>query len=98
MRSLPLMAFALPVAVSATHRSMPFSFVLRNARCAPSGENFTFDRLACGGTVTFTSLPSATFFSVMPVISAARCGPYVLGFTRVPAMRSIGCASSVIVG
>src|SRR5436190_19707644 len=65
MRSLPVTAFAAPVAVSAIHRSMPFSFVLRNERCAPSGENLMLDRLACGGTVTFVSPPSAIRFIVI---------------------------------
>src|SRR5882762_2015458 len=51
-----LASLALPVAVSAIQRSMPSVLVLRKASFAPSGENFTFDRLACGGTATLISL------------------------------------------
>src|SRR5260370_13611760 len=60
-RSAPLIILALPDATSATHNSMPLSFVLRNERCVPSGEKCTFERLACGGAGTFPSLPSDIF-------------------------------------
>src|SRR5256885_2386740 len=62
--SVPLIIFALPDATSATHSSMPLSFVLRNERCVPSGEKCTFEKFACGGAVTFTSLPSEMFLRV----------------------------------
>src|SRR5947199_8110147 len=60
-----LAAFALPVVTLAIHNSMPSLFVFRNASFDPSGENLTLEMFACGGTVTFTSLPSAIFFSAM---------------------------------
>src|SRR5262247_745099 len=65
-RSDPVMAFARPVATSATHNSIPFSFVFRNESSVPSGENRTFEAFACGGMVTFVSLPSEIFLRVMP--------------------------------
>ena len=43
-------------------------------------------------------LPSEIFFRVMAKILAVRCGPFVRGSIRTPASRSIGRASSAIVG
>src|SRR5205807_4393278 len=83
-RSLPLIIFALPDEISATHNSMPLSLVLRNERCVPSGEKCTFERFACGGAATFTSLPSEIFFRVMAKILAVRWGPFVRGSIRTP--------------
>src|SRR6266536_5630739 len=65
-RSVPLIIFAWPVAVSVTHNWMPLSLVFRNERCAPSGEKRTFDTFACGGTLTFTSLLSEILLRVIP--------------------------------
>ncbi len=66
MRSAPeSTAFELPVVVSAIHSSMAVSFVCRNASRDPSGENFTLEMRACGGTVTACSAPPSIFFSVI---------------------------------
>src|SRR5437660_12758628 len=76
-RSLPLIIFALPDEISATHNSMPLSLVVRNERCGPPGEKFTFQRLACVGAAAFTSLPSESLLTVMAKVLADRCGPFV---------------------
>src|SRR5262245_11884829 len=57
-RSVPLSSFDLPVAVSATHSSMPFSFVLVKQSRLPSGEKLMSPRLGLGGRTTLVSAPS----------------------------------------
>src|SRR5258705_305885 len=58
-RAAPLAFVAEPVAALATHSSTPSVRVLRNASFDPSGENFRFERLACGGTATLASPPAS---------------------------------------
>src|SRR5436853_7185316 len=65
--SEPVTNLDLPVAVSATQSSIPFSLVLVNERCLPFGEKLTSPRFAFGGTVTLISDPSAIDLRVIPV-------------------------------
>ena len=94
----PPTACALPVALSPIHRSMPVSRVFVKAKRAPSAEKPI--HVSCGesGTVTARVAPSAVDFSERPFAVRARCRPLVLGSMRRPARRSIGRASSAIVG
>src|SRR5215510_13638617 len=96
-RSVPLMSLDFPVDVSATHNSMPFSFVLLKETRFPSGEKLTPLILALGGTAIFFSVPSGIDFSVIAMIPPPRCWrPLVFGLIRTPATRWIGSASSAI--
>ena len=87
-RSVPLTSFAWPVAVSATHNSTAFSFVLVKESRLPSVEKLTFPMLALGGPVIFFSTPSEIDFSVMANTLPVRCcRPLVFGLMRAPAIR-----------
>jgi len=102
----PLVAFKVgpvsertcPVVASATQSASPESRVCTNAIVRLSGDQLTNDKAAGVGTAMRRSEPSATRLSTSAVIGPGSCGPVVRGLMRLPARRSIGCASSAIVG
>ena len=51
-----------------------------------------------GGSASFTLVPSGNFTSSIDRMCGARCRPLVRGSIRMPARRSIGCATSLIEG
>src|SRR6185503_8840474 len=98
-RSVALTSFDWPVAVSATHSSIPFGLMFVKDNRFASGEKLTLAMLGLAGTVIFLSVPSAIDFRVMAMTLPPRCWrPFVLGLIRAPAIRWIGSASSAIVG
>ena len=94
----PFTTSALPVARSASHSSMRSFCTAVNANSAPLGEKPIVPRLIAPGTVNVAPWPPARRLTVKPVMPRVRCGPFVAGFTRMPASRNIGCASSVMGG
>ncbi len=89
-----VIAFAVPVAVSPTHNSMPVSLVCVNAKRVLSGEKPIQPIAGLGGSVTFRSVPSDGLLMSRLRYRTARCRPLVFGLMRTPPMRNIGWASS----
>ena len=98
LRIGPVSARVCPVTGSATQRASPESRVWTNAIVRLSGDQLTKDSAAGVGTAMRRSDPSATRFRTRPVMGPGSWGPLVRGLMRLPARRSIGWASSAMVG
>src|SRR5258706_6808596 len=98
LRFAPVRARVCPVTASATQRTSPESRVWAKAMVRLSGDQMTYDNAAGVGPLMRRSVPSATRFKTSPVMPPGSCGPVVRGLMRFPARRSMGAASSAIVG
>ncbi len=77
---------------------MPFAVALLNAKWLPSGLHTAKLSFGFGGKWTGIPVPSGIFRSSSELLNVALCRPFVFGLMRIPAMRSIGSASSAIGG
>jgi hypothetical protein len=96
-RALPVRR-ACPVATSATHSSTRSASVFVNAMRRASGDHDMLPMAPSAGVSMRCSRPVSMCFSRRPLVRGTLAGPYVAGLMRVPASRSIGSASSAMVG
>ena len=93
----PSILRVLPV-VSPSQSSMPRSVVLVKVKRVASGLQRPGVSLALAGRSILTSVPSGILRRPRELLKVVLCSPVVLGLMRIPAMRSMSCASSAIGG
>ncbi|MNE61706.1 hypothetical protein D3C80_1569380 [compost metagenome] len=97
----PVRRRAWAVATSAVHSSRPVGVFTRKATALPFGAQLTWVRRALAGRpATGRATPPSTAWKLRPVSQLARllAGPLFCGLKRYPARRSMGSASSAMVG